>query len=107
MKGKLAVTHAKQFLASFGFVVSDPQEESANGHDLVAIKGGRGFTFEVKPAIYKQRAYRVRPVSKKTSDGIIIVFPGGYCLIDSMKNHLSSCSKSGSRFLSFVGLVVS
>lgn len=105
LKGINAVNHAREFLIKMGFTVSLSQKESANGHDLIAIKDGRGFTFEVKPAIYSQRSFKVRPVSKKTSDGIIIVFPSGYCFVDGMQLHLAACSKSGYRFMTFTGLV--
>lgn len=106
MKGIKGVWAARVFLESKGFIVSEPQSETSNGHDLVALKNGRGYTFEVKPATFTARCYRVKKVSKITSDGIIIIFPSGHCQIESMKNHLKMCSKSGHRCLTFIGNVV-
>ena len=105
MKGKKAVEKAIEFLQRRGFTTSDAREESANGHDIVAIKKGRGFTFEVKPAVFKSRSYRTSRVVCTKSDGIIVVFPNGEIFLDSMANHLKNCSKCGNRFLTFIGQV--
>ena len=103
MKGKKAVEHAIEFLRGRGFRTSEAKNEKANGHDIVAIKNGQGYTFEVKPAIFKSRSYRVSKICKTTSDGILIVFPSGHVMVDDMKRHLDSCSKDGVRHLTFIG----
>jgi hypothetical protein len=105
LKGKAAVIHAIKFLTNLGFACSDAQKETTNGHDIIAIKKGLGYTFEVKPAVYRDRCYKISKVSKITSDGIIYVFPSGQIQIDTMKNHLKNCSKDGTRFLTFIGKI--
>lgn len=104
-KAEKAVVLCKAHLEELGFIVSNPKDASANGHDLVAIKNGCGITVEVKAAFYSARMWKVSRVSKITSDLVAIVFPSGKIHINSMQDHLKTCSKTGARALTCLGNV--
>lgn len=105
VKAEAAVKTCKTFFESLGFIVSDVQNASRNGHDLIAIKGGRGITIEVKATYFSSRAWLVSKVCKTQSDYVAIVFPSGHIHIDSMEIHLSQCTKDGNRGITHLGKI--
>lgn len=72
------------------------------GPDLTCKLGDWTYTVEVKRATYKGRSWKVAHVrpNRKKDDLIAMVLPNGYVYIDSMENHLSKCTKYGSRAIS-------
>lgn len=82
-------------------IIHAPKSPSANGPDLwVRKNGSRPMSVELKQArIQKNGCVQVDPVLKnrRSDDLIAIICPGGYVLIESMKDHLKSCSPKGSR----------
>ena len=102
---KKAVKICKIKLETLGFTVSDPRDATSNGHDLIGIKNGRGFTFEVKKCFYSARSWRVSKIMKASSDVVAIVFPSGDVHFESMKNHIATSAKDKSRSLNSIGLI--
>lgn len=100
-----SIATARDWLVAHGFHVSDPQPASANGPDLIAIKGGFGCRVEVKTASFDRGAWKVSKVTRQEDDYILTVFPSGAIHAESMQSHLSQCSKDGRRFMTAIGRI--
>lgn len=74
------------------------------GPDLTCRIGGLEYTVEVKRATHGSRSWKVAQVrpKRKCDDLVAIVLPNEYVYIDSMKNHLESCSRGGTRTVSSI-----
>jgi len=87
---------AAEHFRSLGFTV---EQVDAIGPDLKCKIGNLTWTVEVKRVTKGSRSLRVscvRPL-RRADDLVAMVFPDNRIYIDSMKNHLSKCSKNGSR----------
>lgn len=105
LRAENAVYAAREFLIGRGFYVSDPQNVSSNGPDLVAIKDGFGCKVEVKAVTRDRGTWKVRKVTRKDDDYVVFVFPSGGVHVEHMSLHLGQCGKDGTRFLTALGKI--
>jgi HJR/Mrr/RecB family endonuclease len=101
MKRNKAENKVRRALRSMGFVLSKQRDQTHEGIDIVAMKGGEVLLIEVKKATRHNRAWQVDTVSKKqaiVSTTIAIVTPHGI-VFQPMKEHLKLCTKNGMRYI--------
>jgi hypothetical protein len=102
-KAAWAVDRARAELQRMNYQVEPPQGVCVQGPDLVATRGQKRFTVEVKLAIYHRRAWQVNRVTRKDDDVIAIVWPSGAVWFDLMSQHLACVGASGDRYLTALG----
>ena len=105
MTPKKSVEHVISFFECRGWAVTKGKNINANGPDIVAIKGNKSLSIEVKMASFRSRAWKVKRCTRKCDDLIAIVFPNSAIHFEEMSSHLQKCSKSGDRFLTLIGTV--
>jgi len=89
-----------EILSKMGFRIVHKTPKNNSGPDLVAVKGRRAFSFEIKKARrLKSNSIQCPPVepNRTKDDFIIIEMPSGYILIEPMEDHLKLCSVKGFR----------
>lgn len=84
------------FLKDRGFTIAEVNKPTANGIDIVAIKGNHSFLIEVKSVIKSTRSYRINKPHPK-SELIAVVMPSGDIHFEQMKDWEKLCSKDGSQ----------
>lgn len=87
-----------------GWLVFDVNKDTTNGPDLTIARNGKSYRVEIKKACKSSRAWKVTPVGKsgKNCELIIIILPNNELIIQPMIDHLSLCSKGGSRFITLL-----
>jgi hypothetical protein len=101
MKKNKAESKVRKVLRDNGFTLSKQKEQTHEGVDIVAMKGGEVLLIEVKKATLHNRAWQVDAVSKKqavVSNTVAIVTPHGV-VFQPMKEHLKLCTKNGMRYV--------
>jgi len=98
-KAENSVEIVRSYLHANGWITTNKISCSANGRDIVAVRRGESAIIEVKSAIYSSRAWKVKKVLDSSVDYIAIVFPNGKIHFDTIRMHLSECSKNGDRSL--------
>ena len=101
MKKNKAESKVRKVLRDSGFTLSKQKEQTHEGVDIVAMKGGEVLLIEVKKATLHNRAWQVDAVSKKqavVSNTVAIVTPHGV-VFQPMKEHLKLCTKNGMRYV--------
>lgn len=103
----MRISHKEQKVIierAFGFlgfkVIFFNDKPTANGVDCYVQKDNKKpKSVEIKTITKQTRCTRCEPVSKQrvNDDLIAILFNADYVLIQPMKEHLSLCSKNGSR----------
>lgn len=108
MKKNRAESKVRKILKENGFTLSTQRDQTHEGVDIVAMKGGEVLLIEVKKANRHNRAWQVDAVSKKqavVSNTIAIVTPHGV-VFQPMKEHLKLCTKNGMRYVTeLVGMI--
>lgn len=107
-KAEWAVDRARRFIQDLGYTVQIPNHVCLPGADLcVMMRDRKAAAIEVKLAMWnvgsKAGAWRVNRVTRKKDQFIAIVFPSGHVHLDSMRDHLKLCNKSGDRYLTALG----
>lgn len=90
----------RSHLIQNGFTVSRrDKSQNANGIDIVAIKNDKHFLIEVKKVNSNKKYNKIEPIQKsgKICSHIAIVTPNNNVIFQPMRDHLSLCSKNGSR----------
>jgi predicted RecB family endonuclease len=101
MKRNSAENKVRKILKESGFDLNKQKDQTHQGVDIVAMKGGEVLLIEVKKATRHNRAWQVDAVSKKqaiVSDIIAIVTPT-HVVFQPMKEHLKLCSPNGMRYV--------
>lgn len=101
MKKNKAESQVRKLLKANGWTLSDQQDQTNEGVDIIAMKKGEVLMIEVKKAKLHNRAWQVDKVSKKqkiASNTIAIVTPHGI-IVEPMKDHLKLCAKNGMRYV--------
>jgi len=101
MKKNKSESKVRKVLRENGFTLSKQKEQTHEGVDIVAMKGGEVLLIEVKKATLHNRAWQVDAVSKKqavVSNTVAIVTPHGI-VFQPMKEHLKLCTKNGMRYV--------
>jgi predicted RecB family endonuclease len=101
MKKNKSESKVRKALRDNGFTLSKQKEQTHEGVDIVAMKGGEVLLIEVKKATLHNRAWQVDAVSKKqavVSNTVAIVTPHGI-VFQPMKEHLKLCTKNGMRYV--------
>ena len=101
MKKNRAESKVRKVLRDNGFTLSKQRDQTHEGVDIVAMKGGEVLLIEVKKANRHNRAWQVDAVSKKqaiVSNTIAIVTPRGV-VFQPMKEHLKLCANNGVRYV--------
>jgi predicted RecB family endonuclease len=101
MKKNKSESKVRKALRENGFTLSKQKEQTHEGVDIVAMKGGEVLLIEVKKATLHNRAWQVDAVSKKqavVSNTVAIVTPHGI-VFQPMKEHLKLCTKNGMRYV--------
>lgn len=94
-----SVDKVRKYFKNLGYHVTDKSKPTANGHDLVIIKGSKSFTVEVKTCFYSARSWKVGKTFGLKNDFIAIVMPSGQVYIEEWDSHKEKCSKNGTRAL--------
>lgn len=89
-KAERAVRVVKADLESLGFTVVEPNDISANGADLMAMKDKVGFRIEVKAAFLSKRSWRIKRVTRSNDDILAVVFPNGRVHYEPMSQHIAA-----------------
>lgn len=101
MKRNKAESIVRKALKDSGFTLNKQKDQTHEGVDIVAMKGGEVLLIEVKKAKLHNRAWQVDAVSKKqqvTSNTIAIVTRYGI-MLQPMREHLKLCTKNGMRYV--------
>lgn len=101
MKKNYAESRVRKILKEMGFTLSKQRDQTHEGVDIVAMKGGEVLLIEVKKANRHNRAWQVDAVSKKqavVSNTIAIVTPT-HVVFQPMREHLKLCTKNGMRYV--------
>jgi predicted RecB family endonuclease len=101
MRKNKSESKVRKVLKDNGFTLSKQKEQTHEGVDIVAMKGGEVLLVEVKKATLHNRAWQVDAVSKKqavVSNTVAIVTPHGV-VFQPMKEHLKLCTKNGMRYV--------
>lgn len=103
-KALWAVDTARRFFQSAGYAVPVPNHVCAHGPDLcIMMRDRKAVAVEVKLVMWNKNAWRVNRVTRKTDQFIAMVFPSGRVQVESLKDHLKLCNKSGDRYLTALG----
>lgn len=102
LKGKIGELVAREYVESLGY--TDIVATTGKGPDLVAKKGGKTFTFEVKLAcrIPNTNSWSTAAVcpNRRNDDFMAIVFPNGKVFVCTMTEHHQASSPCGRRCVS-------
>lgn len=95
-KAELSQRIVADFLRENRFVLSEVNNPSANGIDIVAIKNNKHFLIEVKSVFETARSWRVKKIHPK-SDYVAVVMPNGKIHFESATDWLKLTDSTGSR----------
>lgn len=97
IKARISQAVVIDFLKNNNFEVAEVSHPNANGIDIVAIKNGRSFSFEVKSVIKTTRMWRINKLTNTKSDYIAVVMPSGRIWFETTEDWQKCCNDSGSR----------
>lgn len=101
MKKNWAESKVRKVLKESGFSLSSQKDQTHEGVDIVAMRGGEVLLIEVKKATRHNRAWQVDAVSKKQAivSNIVAIVTPTHVVFQPMKEHLKLCTKNGMRYV--------